>query len=82
MTEVSWREKTYREIYRKTRQYVAERQQSDPRFSKEELQGILRNAYIDQGNDWCGRGARHAITISATIAAYESCLAEWEETED
>ncbi|HKJ68463.1 MAG TPA: hypothetical protein VKA68_10945 [bacterium] len=82
MTEMSWREQTYQEIYRKIRQHVEERQQTDPRFSKDELCGMLRNAYIDQGNDWGGRGIRHAITISATIAAYEYCLAEWEEAED
>ncbi len=74
----TWRKETYRDVFRRTCKYVAERKAEDPNFSRKELEGMLTSAYFEQGNDWAGKGETHALTISATIAAYEKCLAEWD----
>lgn len=40
------------------------------------VRGILKGLYISRGNDWTGRGAIGNAGLDASIAAYESILAE------
>ncbi len=40
------------------------------------IKGILKSLYVRQGNDWTGRGALGNAEMDASIAAYESVLAE------
>ena len=72
-----WREQKYDEVFRRTCLHLEARRRSDPAFTVEHVEGLLRTAYVDQGNDWVGRGALHEIVQSATIAAYEHLLTEW-----
>lgn len=53
------------------------RQQTDPNFTIEVLEGLLEGLYIYEGNDWVGRGELGSIDLNATIAAHEHVLAEW-----
>jgi len=78
MMDENWRDTAYQKIYEETRDYIEVRKQNDPRFTKQELEGMLKSAWFEQGNDWTGRGVTKSIQINATIAAYESCLADWE----
>lgn len=48
----------------------------DPDGAEQHLQGVLKNLYIRQGNDWTGRGAIGNAGLDASIAAYECILAE------
>jgi hypothetical protein len=73
----NWRQRKYDEVFEQTCAQVELRRRHDPSFSLEQLEGILRTAYVDEGNDWVGRGAVQDIVLSATIAAYEHVLAEW-----
>jgi hypothetical protein len=41
-----------------------------------ELEGTLKNLYINDGADWAGRGELQAILLSAAIAAHELIIAE------
>ena len=79
MAAQTWRRQTYQRTYERSYAYVEARKQRDPRFCREELEAMLKHAYIRQGNSWAGRGKVSEVIISATIAAYEACLAEWEQ---
>jgi hypothetical protein len=73
----NWRKKKYDEVFEQTCLRLDLQRRTDAHFTAERLEGLLRSAYVDQGNDWVGRGGLHEIVQSATIAAYEHMLAEW-----
>jgi hypothetical protein len=70
-----WRDAAYREVFEGTCRFL-ERGLRDETLSPDEIQRLLEAAYVDQGNDWLGRGALQEVTQAATIAAYEHVLAE------
>jgi hypothetical protein len=70
-----WRDDTYRDVFERTCLYV-EAGLRDGTFTREEIEQMLEAAYVDQGNDWLGRGALQDTSQAATIAAYEQVLAE------
>ena len=72
-----WRQRKYREVFEETCHGLELRRRSDPHFTIGRLEGLLRTAYVDEGNDWLGRGAVSDVFQAATIAAYEHVLAEW-----
>jgi hypothetical protein len=76
-------ERRYHEVYEALYAHLQERRLTDPAFTPEDVRGFLKDAYLRQGNDWIGHGALFDVTQSATIAAHEAFLAEWEaERED
>lgn len=77
MSIEDWRQRKYREVFEQTCIHLELRRRTDPGFTIDHVEGLLRTAYIDQGNDWVGRGGLHEIIQAATIAAYEHALAEW-----
>ena len=72
-----WEERKYREVFEQTCSQLWTRRLTDPTFTLQQAQGLLEAAYVDQGNDYIGRGPVVEIVQAATIAAYEHILAEW-----
>jgi hypothetical protein len=72
---VDWRDETYRRVFESTCRFV-EAGLRDGSYQRDEVERMLEAAYVDQGNDWLGRGALQDTTQAATIAAYEHVLAE------
>lgn len=66
--------KKYNEIYEKTFDQLEYRYNHDESFSVRELEQQLETFYVDQGNDWTGRGLPGEMVKSATIAATEAFL--------
>lgn len=78
MSSTAWKEAAYDETWHTTIASLRRRRLEDPTFSLDDTRGILRHLYIQEGNDWVGRGELQDIKVQATIAAHESFLAEWE----
>jgi len=74
---MDYREKLYEDTFNNVCKEMRHRRQNDPQFSKEELEGVLRSLYVDQGNDWVGRGEVRDLINEATISACELVLSEW-----
>lgn len=79
MAHEDWRQQKYDEVFRHTRTHLRQRRMIDRKFTREYLQQLLETEYVNEGNDWVGRGVLANIIQSATIAAYESFLEEWED---
>jgi hypothetical protein len=77
-----WKEQQHDEIFDAVCRHLHHQRQTNPNFTIEHLEGLLKSQYVDEGNDWLGRGSPVKIRMAATIAAYEHFLAEWKkETE-
>ena len=76
-----WEERKYREVFEHVCSQLEARRLTDPAFTIQQAEGTLQTAYIDQGNDFIGRGAVVETVQSATIAAYEHVLAQWRDEE-
>ncbi len=75
-------EEHYEAAYRKTLEEVLESleaKQRDTGFSAGEARKVLESLYVSQGNNWVGRGSLAALSMEATIAAYEQFIAQEEE---
>ena len=57
------------------------RKQNDPQFTRDFLQGLLDSLYVQQGNNWTGRGQTKEAAHSALIAAAELVLSRWDHPE-
>ncbi|MFO8063640.1 MAG: hypothetical protein ACQETQ_10445 [Spirochaetota bacterium] len=66
--------KKYDEIYEKTIDQLEYRLHHDESFSVRDLEQQLETFYVDQGNDWTGRGLPGEMVQSATVAATEAFL--------
>jgi hypothetical protein len=64
----------FNEIYEKTFDQLEYRWQHDESFSVRDLEQQLETFYVDEGNDWTGRGMPGETVKSATIAATEAFL--------
>jgi len=74
-----WKEEKFEKIFNNVYYNFNNLKESDENYSKEDLRKQLQDLYINQGNDWAGRGESMDIAISAQIAALEQVLSEWEE---
>lgn len=72
-----WRDAKYDEVFHDTLRSLEMRRQNDASFSIADAEGVLKHLYIQDGNDWGGRGDLQDTILAATIAAYESFIAEW-----
>jgi hypothetical protein len=70
-----WQDEQYRQVFEETCGHLESALRED-RLTRDELERLLEAAYVDQGNDWLGRGSFYDIVQAATIAAYEHVLAE------
>jgi len=67
----------YRQTYEEELTGLSRRRERDPSCTVRDLEGTLRNLYIMDGNNWEGRSALLQASISATIAAHETFIANW-----
>jgi len=67
-------EEKFDEIYEKTFDQLEYRWNHDEAFSVRDLERQLETFYVDEGNDWAGRGLPGQVVKSATIAATEAFL--------
>ena len=67
-------EEKFNEIYEKTFDQLEYRWNHDEDFSVGDLERQLEAFYVDEGNDWAGRGLPGQVVKSATIAATEAFL--------
>lgn len=72
-----YREKIFEDTFNNVCKEMNNRKENDPQFTKENLEGVLNSLYIDQGNDWVGRGEIRDIINEATISACELILSEF-----
>ncbi|MDZ7619977.1 MAG: hypothetical protein U1E05_23500 [Patescibacteria group bacterium] len=81
MTDASqpdWHDQNYAEIYEAACGMVRHRRESDPTFTPQSLRALLQTAYTNEAAGWLGKTTLEIISDSATIAAYESMLHEWQ----
>lgn len=78
MSSIEWKEKAYDDAYSKTLVSLARKRSEDAAYSVDDARGVLKHLYIQDGNDWVGRGELQDIVMQATIDAYERFIAEWE----
>ena len=55
------------------------RRQRDPLFTRDFLQGLLNSMYVQQGNNWVGRGQTKETAHNALIAAAELVYSQWDQ---
>ena len=72
-----WKAVKYQEIFEQESLGLQRRRKADPLCTPADIEGVLKNLYITDGADWYGRGEVQDITLAATIAAYESFIAQW-----
>ena len=78
---VEWKDKTYDDTYGKTLKSLQRRRAEDRSFDFESARGVLKHLYMQDGNDWGGRGELQDIVMKATVDAYEHFLSQWESAE-
>lgn len=74
---IKWLDEAYSHTLEDERRGLERRHAHNPSLKIEEVQGILHNLYINEGNNWEGRGPLADAVLAATIAAYEEYIAEW-----
>ncbi len=57
---------------------ITNKKNCDNSFDKDDLKDLLNTLYINEGNNWTGHGEIVMAKHSATIAACEAVLAEWD----
>jgi hypothetical protein len=70
-------DEVYRQAFEDELIGLQRRRENDPACTIDDIEGILKNLYIMDGNNWDGRGETTQLALSATIAAYEHFIAEW-----
>lgn len=78
MSGTAWREIKYSEVFDTTAAQLHFRRTNDHEFTLDDAKRTLEHLYVADGNDWTGRGELGDIVMSATLAAWEWFIAEWE----
>ncbi|MCL4193738.1 MAG: hypothetical protein KJZ87_18515 [Thermoguttaceae bacterium] len=81
-SSADWEQARFDDVFRQVRQHVRMRRLSDRKFTIEDLARLLDSEYVSQGTSCLEKSAVQHIAQAATIAAYESLLAEWQEELD
>lgn len=81
MSTTAWKEITYDDTYASTFKSLRRRQADDPSFTIDAAKSQLKHLYINDGNNWAGRGELQDIIVQAMIDAFERYIAE-RESED
>jgi len=68
----------YEETFELVYQQLSHAKQHDARYNKSDLQHFLNSLYDNHGNNWLGRSEVQEAVQSATIAAAELLLSQWE----
>ena len=75
---VGWEDKKYQEVFDDETRLLVRRRAADESCSIDDIQGILDSLYILDGNNAEGRSSVQQIVLSATIAAYEAFIHQWQ----
>jgi hypothetical protein len=78
MTSTAWMESKYDETYAETLRSLERRRAEDPSFTLEDARGVLSHLYVNDGNNWVGRGELQDIILRAIIDAHEGFIMTWE----
>jgi len=73
-----WKEKAYDDTFSQTLASLERRRAEDASFGLSAARGVLGHLYVQDGNDWGGRGELQDVVMQATIDAYERLIAELE----
>lgn len=73
----TWIDEKFRQVFEEETRGLERRRSHDSSCTIADLEGVLKNLYIMDGNDWVGRGQVQDTTLSATIAAYERFIEQW-----
>lgn len=79
MSSTEWIESKYDETYAETLSSLRRRRSDDPDFTLDDAKGVLRHLYVNDGNNWIGRGELQDTILQATIDAYEAFIDGWDE---
>lgn len=71
-------QRVFDDAYDEAYGHFLSQKQNDPTFDRPFLRGLLNSMYVNQGNDWTGRGQVKDASQDAVIAAAEAILADWE----
>ncbi|MTI65787.1 MAG: hypothetical protein FH753_04215 [Firmicutes bacterium] len=71
-------EEKYNDTFKKVYTDLKYQKESDDTYTIDKLKALLESLYINEGNDWLGRGDIKDTVNKATIAACQKLLAEWE----
>ena len=74
---MDWKDTKYDSVFESCLLGLERQREADPSFTPDAARGVLAHLYVQDGNDWAGRGEIQDIQIRATIAAYEHFLSEW-----
>ncbi len=77
MASSDWKDRKFDEVYRSCLGSLHRQKETDGSFTLETARGVLEHLYVQEGNDWTGRGEVQDIQIEASIAAYERFLSDW-----
>lgn len=75
---VDWEEIKYQEVFDDETRLLLRRRASDASCTIDDIRGILNSLYILDGNNADGRSSVQQIALSATIAAYEAFIHQWQ----
>ncbi|WZL73115.1 hypothetical protein QBE52_19055 [Clostridiaceae bacterium 35-E11] len=70
-------EEKYNETFRKVYNTLKYHKEKDEKYTIHQLEALLDSLYVNEGNDWIGRGEIKNAIQAATIAASETLLTEW-----
>ena len=73
-----WEDKKYQEVFDDETRLLVRRRTADESCSIDDIQGILDSLYVLDGNNATGRSCVQQIALSATIAAYEAFIHQWQ----
>jgi hypothetical protein len=77
ITDNTWKDEVYQQSFDNVTRHIKKMKDTDASFTLQELEGMLQAEYVNQGNDWVGRGELYDLRNAATIAAYQMLIAEW-----
>lgn len=72
----------YSQVLEEELRGLSRRKKYDSSCTIDDLKGILKHLYIFDGNNWTGRSELMSSSLSATIAAYEEFIFEWEKEQN
>jgi hypothetical protein len=67
----------YDETYSEITVSLQRHRAKDPSFTLDDARGVLKHLYVNDGNNWVGRGELQDIVVQATIDSYEHFISIW-----
>ena len=80
-SSVDWRAVKHEEVFEQELKGLQRRREMDALCTVKDIESVLRQLYIMDGQNWDGLGEPQDISIAATIAAHEHFIAQWKAEE-